>query len=185
MDSNKDIIWKDIEGYEGLYKVSKYGLVKSVATTVRSFNGGFNRKNPRILQIQLSKDGYLIVCLTKNGKSKNLRLHRLVAIAFIPNPNNYPQVDHINAIKEDACYTNLRWCTAKMNTGYTVDTIGNTYRLRGERHSLSKLTGDNVREMRELYKTGNYRKRNLAKKYGVSESAINMAIKRKTWTHID
>ena len=91
-------IWRNVVNYEGLYMVSNLGYVKSL--------GNGNARNPnwqkeRILKSGKDKDGYLLVALFKDGKRKTLRVHRLVAQAFIPNPDNLSQVNHINEIKND------------------------------------------------------------------------------------
>lgn len=100
-------IWKDIAGYEGLYEVSNLGRVKSLITNKilkPSFDG---------------KKNYLFVGLYKKGvKTKLINVHRLVAMAFIPNPNNYPQVNHIDENKINNRADNLEWCTIKYNSNY-------------------------------------------------------------------
>lgn len=103
-------IWKDIVGYEGRYKISNLGRVWVSGKYV----DGRVYKD-RILPLRLDKWGYPIVTLYKKGISKTVKVHRLVAIAFIPNPNNYPCVDHINTDKKDNRVENLSWCTYKMN----------------------------------------------------------------------
>ena len=103
-------IWKDIRDYEGLYQISNIGNVKSL-----------NYKQTgreKILKPSVDKDGYLFVCLCKNRKVKPFKVHRLVAQAFISNPNNYPQVNHKNEIKDDNRLENLEWCDAKYNVNY-------------------------------------------------------------------
>lgn len=110
-------IWKDIKGYEGLYQISNLGNVKSLNYR--------NTDEEKILkQIKHSK-GYLQVGLCKNGKTKKYTTHRLVAEHFIPNPNNLPQIDHINTNKTDNRVENLRWCTIKENNNnpLTIDKI--------------------------------------------------------------
>lgn len=93
-------VWKAIKDYEGMYEVSSCGRVMSL-----------KRKAPRILKACLSTDDYLRVCLSKEGKVRRLAVARLVAEAFIPNPNNLPEVDHINRNRTDNCAENLRWAT--------------------------------------------------------------------------
>lgn len=101
-------IWKNIEGYEN-YQVSNLGRVKSL-------NYHHSGKE-HILKCILNSSGYYKVNLYKDGKTKNLTIHRLVARAFIPNPENKSCIDHINTDKADNRVENLRWCTYKENMG--------------------------------------------------------------------
>ena len=94
--------WKDIIGYEGLYEVSTYGRVRSKGKII----------NPWI------QHGYKSVGLWKNKKCKKHRVHRLVAMAFIPNPNNYPQINHKDEDKSNNNVKNLEWCTQSYNNSY-------------------------------------------------------------------
>ena len=103
-------IWKDIDGYEGLYQVSNYGKVKSLGNE-------FSRKE-KILNFSKNKDGYLQVFLYKEGKRKNCYVHCLVANAFIPNPNNLPTVNHINENKENNVVENLEWMNMKQQVNH-------------------------------------------------------------------
>ena len=100
-------IWKDIEGYEGLYQVSNKGRVKSL------YKG-----SERILKPHDNGRGYLRVHLTKENTSKNIRVHRLVALAFIPNPNNLPEINHRDENKKNNCVENLEWCDRGYNVNY-------------------------------------------------------------------
>lgn len=107
-------IWKDIGGYEGLYQVSNMGKVKSLSRTVKCRE--FTRTiKTRILKQYPRPDGYMQVNLKLNGKQKTLNVHRLVAEAFIPNPENKTDVDHINGNKEINSVSNLRWATRVEN----------------------------------------------------------------------
>ena len=94
-------IWKPIEGYENKYEVSNFGNVKRI-------------KSGRILKPNAVSEGYLRVCLC-DGRWKHKLCHRLVGKAFIENPNNYPQIDHIDADKINNRVENLRWVTNSMN----------------------------------------------------------------------
>ena len=98
-------IWKDVVGYKGSYKISSYGNV---------FSCHINRN----LTPALDKDGYPMVNLCLSGKYKSVRIHRLVAAAFLPNENNLPIVDHKNGNKADNFYLNLRWCNNQQNLSY-------------------------------------------------------------------
>ena len=102
--------WKDIKGYEGLYQVSNLGEVKSL-----NYKGTGKEK---ILIPYTTKKGYKRIGLCKGGKQKQKQIHRLVAIAFIPNINNYPQVNHIDENKANNCAWNLEWCDNKYNANY-------------------------------------------------------------------
>lgn len=99
--------WKNIKGYDGKYQVSDLGRVRSLK------NG-----NSHILKTLLVANGYLQVALCKNGNIKRHLVHRLVADAFIPNPNNLPQVNHKDENKGNNVKTNLEWCTPKYNMNY-------------------------------------------------------------------
>ena len=86
-------IWKDIEGYEGFYQVSNLGRVKSLHRLIKFSNGG-TREYPEKILKQYKANGYWVVGLNNHGKKTQVSVHRLVAEAFIPNPNNLPQVAH-------------------------------------------------------------------------------------------
>ena len=107
-------IWKDIEGYEGIYQVSNLGRVKSLKR--HSVNNA-NTKD-RLLKPSLDSKGYLHVILSKNGIQYNKTIHRLVAQTFIPNPENKPQVNHIDEDKTNNMVCNLEWMTNKENRNH-------------------------------------------------------------------
>lgn len=100
-------IWKDIEGYEGLYQISSLGRVKSL----------YNSKEI-IRKTRINKFGYPYLNLSKNGKKKTFTVHRLVALAFLPNPDNLSQVNHIDEDKTNNRVENLEWCSAKYNANF-------------------------------------------------------------------
>lgn len=108
-------IWKDIEGFEGLYQVSNLGRVKALKRSFVIGNGGIVKHEENILKERKYKSGYCYVGLYKNGKEKKFKIHRLVAQAFIPNPENKPEIDHVNTVRDDNRVENLRWCTRKEN----------------------------------------------------------------------
>lgn len=109
-------IWRDISGYEGWYQVSNLGRVKRLKK-VHCNHGKVNIvEREHILNASTDRKGYLIVALTNNAKNKvHAKVHRLVANAFIDNPENKPQVDHINRIRNDNRVCNLRWVTNTEN----------------------------------------------------------------------
>jgi hypothetical protein len=131
-------IWKDIKGYEGLYQVSNYGRVKSLERIVDHKKTGKVFHKERILK-QNTCYGYKTVILCKNSKTKSERVHRLVAQAFIPNPNNMPQINHKNQIRNDNYYKNLEWCDSKYNNNYgnRSEKIAEQTRKRVEQYDLN------------------------------------------------
>lgn len=107
-------IWKDIEGYEGFYQVSNFGTIKSLSRYIK-FGNKTRYSNERILKFHKDKDGYKKVILQKSGKAQNYLIHRLVAQAFIPNPDNKPQINHKDGDKQNNKVDNLEWCTPSEN----------------------------------------------------------------------
>ena len=108
--------WRSIKGYEGIYEISDTGLVRNLRVDSK------NRTYPgKILTPGKTVSGYPFVFLSVNGKSKNNMIHRLVATAFIPNPHNLPEVNHIDGNKENNNVSNLEWCTRKENLKHAVD----------------------------------------------------------------
>lgn len=105
-------IFKDIEGYEGLYQISNLGNVKALG------NGGSNTSKERILKPTKNQKGYLYVGLCKEGKRKKYKIHRLVAQMFLPNSNNFTEINHKDEDKTNNQVTNLEWCTRAYNMNY-------------------------------------------------------------------
>lgn len=117
---NFNNIWKPINGYEGLYKISNTRKVKSIDRIVYDKNN-----KPKSIKGGIVKEGnngneYKFCYLWKDNKSQRFYIHRLVAETFIPNPNNYKEINHINKNRSDNRVENLEWCTAKYNKTYSL-----------------------------------------------------------------
>ena len=110
--------WKDIKGYEGKYQVSNLGRVYSFYKKDCLKPGNSN--------------GYFYIDLCKNGVSKSFRLHRLVALHFIPNPNNYKEVNHKDEDKTNNKVENLEWCTREYNLNYGTRNKRQSEKLKGQ-----------------------------------------------------
>lgn len=136
--------WKDIHNFEGLYLISNLGNVKSIERYKRN-NNGIQLVRERLLALNPDKDGYLRVCLSKNGIHYAKSVHRLVAESFIPNPNNLPVVNHKNENKQDNRAENLEWCTVQYNTMYGTGRI-KTSMKQGKSVEQLDLDGNVINE---------------------------------------
>lgn len=111
--------WKDVVGYEGIYQVSNLGRIKKLSRIHKDIIGRRQRENEKLKEFWENSDGYSVVQLSKENKGDTFRVHRLVAIAFIPNPLNLPQVNHKKEFEKDNNKVdNLEWCTGKYNCNY-------------------------------------------------------------------
>ena len=165
-------IWKDIQGYDGVYQISNFGRLRRVwKKSYKKPEGEL-----KILNCSFTFDGYVKADLWKNKKRKTYRIHRLLAIEFIENPLNKPQVNHIDGNKTNNNVANLEWCTASENIKHAWDT---GLAKRGEEHGGSKLTQNQVDQIRELI--GLKTQREIAKIFNVSSKTISNIHTGKTW----
>ena len=153
-------MWKEIKGYEGLYSVNRNGTVVSHGGKVIGANKMVTKE--KVLKAHYDRYGYLCVNLYANKKMKSVKVHRLVALTFIPNPENKPQVNHKNGIKDDNYCENLEWVTSGENQKHSYDKLGrkgitNMKGICGKLNVSSKpvvqysLRGDFIKE----YESGN------------------------------
>lgn len=168
-------IWKDIADYENLYQISNRGRVKSLPR-----NG--TCKYEKILTPHKDSKGYYNVSLSKNGKRKIAYIHRLVAEAFIPNPENLPDVYHIDGNPANNDVTNLYWCTHQFILDQ-LRLVGKIKDDRGTKSPNTKLTSDDIIFIRSVYKKGdaNLGLTALANQFKVSKSTISYIINNKTY----
>lgn len=158
--------FKEIEGHKD-YLIYDDGRVYSC-------------KRKIFLSYRFNQNGYKYVNLCKNGKYKSKSIHRLVCESFIDNPNGYREVNHIDGDKSNNDYTNLEWCDRSMNMKH-ASKLGLLHINKGEASNLSKLTKDDIDEIRSMYNTGVYSMSHIGKKFKVSKGAILMIINKKTW----
>lgn len=116
-----DEVWKDIKGFEGLYQVSNLGNVKRLRHGDYKCVQGYHVFPEKLKVLSFDKKGYLQVGLSKNNKQTMRRVHRLVAEAFIPNPNEYPMINHKDENKTNNNVNNLEWCDARYNVIYSLN----------------------------------------------------------------
>lgn len=159
-------IWMPVVGYEDIYIVSSLGAVKRIKTqTNNQYGAGFVLKNNM-------NRGYCSVQLHNGKSAKSMRVHRLVASAFIPNPENKPHINHINGIKHDNRIENLEWCTPSENEKHSYDVLGKI-------SSKCVLSSADVVSISNRYSNGE-KMPVIAKDYGVTVTAIHMAVTGKS-----
>jgi len=115
-------LWRPINTYEGYYEISTFGRVRSLPRLYKNSRGHHRRVKGRVLKLQLDKDGYNTICLRLNRASKHIKVHRGVALAFIPNLEGKPQVNHDDGDKTNNHVDNLEWATSSQNIQHAVDT---------------------------------------------------------------
>lgn len=164
---NSVVLWKPVIGYEGLYEVSNSGEIKSI----------FYGKNPKILKKSKTTTGYYKIELSKNKKRKSFKVHRLVAIAFIPNMENKPNINHIDGNPLNNNIDNLEWCTQKENVIHAVE-IGlksKTYISKNELRRLYLVEKKPVRKLEEIYSVSNTVICDRLKEYGIETRSISQS----------
>ena len=182
MEIIEEEIWKDIKGYEGLYQVSNLGRVKSLERYRKNGKNKGYIKPETILKPLIDSSDYLFVILQIDCLKKHLRINRQVALHFIPNPLNLPEVNHLFGDKSDNRACVLEWSTHSENMKHAFRT-GLRIGLKGEKNPKCKLTKKIVNEIRDKFKTGNYTKLKLSKEYNISDAQIGNIVRFKMWNH--
>lgn len=159
------IVWKAVKLYEGFYEVSNQGNVRNV-------------KSRKTLRHATDRYGYFFVCLCKNGKKKCIRIHRLVAIAFIPNPLSLETVDHIDNNPKNNHHKNLQWMTRKENTRKSL--LGKV----GSSNNAAKLSEDQAVELLTLRNNG-WTYKALSARYKIGKSTVGNIVRGTTWKHLN
>jgi hypothetical protein len=167
----KNMIWKDVVGFEGLYQVSDNGMLRSVDRYVKHFRGGLRMYKGSEKKSRKDGKGYLRTNLKTNGKSFDKRTHVLVCEAFLPNPEGKPIVNHKNGIKDDNRVSNLEWVTYSENVNHALKT-GLTPKKLNDAEVLEILSSNDSQ-------------RKLGIKYNVSASIIHKIKKGTAYKHIE
>lgn len=164
------------------YEISNLGNLRSIDRITYCKNGVGKHFKSRKKAKKENNRGYVMTSLFKDGSEKTLLIHRLVALAFIPNPNNLPEVNHKDGNKRNNCVDNLEWMTSKENQNHARRSgLSNQH---GQYSVNSKLKDHEAIEIRKLWDTGDYSQVKLSSIFNVSTSVIARVIKRKAYTHI-
>ena len=113
----KSEVWKDIPEYEGTYQISNLGNVRSISRSVKGYKSRYCIPT-RLKKKTINASGYEVVGLWKNNRQNLVFIHRLIAEAFIENPNRYPEVNHVDGNKQNNDISNLEWCSPRMNVDH-------------------------------------------------------------------
>ena len=161
------------------YFISNKGRVKSKIRTKINSQSCF--VGEAIIKPYKNKGGYLSIKLCNNSTTRAFFIHRIVALSFIPNPENKPFINHKDCNKLNNNVENLEWCTRKENMQHaSKNNLLSDH--RGENCGMAKLTNEQVISIRNEYVP--HKKLNLAKRYGISTHTLNVLVRRKTWTNI-
>lgn len=170
--------WRNIKSFKN-YQVSSHGNVKRKQSQTIHKDGKITTHKERLLKQQKNHKGYKVITISSSGNKKTLLVHRLVMSAFNP-IKKYMEVNHLDGIKDNNNIENLEWSTPSQNQKHAYN-IGLKFAKKGEKNGMSKLTWIKVNEIRRLYKTGNYKRYELADKYKVSLSCVKDILINRTW----
>lgn len=170
--------WRQVGGYEEFLEVSNLGNVRTVARQI-PLNGGLRYFKSIQCKLCLKRNGYFQVAVRLGGKDKRkwFLVHRIVALAFIPNPENLPQINHKDGNKTNNTVSNLEWCNSSHNQNHAVK-MGLC--SNEESHYKAKLTASEVREIR----ASNDSSKVAGEKYGVDKSTVKAIRRFKTWKYV-
>ena len=179
--------WKEIDRFPD-YMVSDKGRIWTKTRIIKRPSGNYLRKGS-FMKGRDDTHGYLTVNIRNEKQIKNLKIHRIVAKAFLDNPLDKKEVNHINGVKTDNQSFNLEWVTSKENKTHAWElglyTKQDRSKLSGEGNPTSKFTEEQVKEIRKIYSQGGISQKALGKIYGTSQAQIFYIVNRITWKNIE
>lgn len=186
MKKSESIVeWRPVKNYEGIYEINNLGVVKSLSR--KKYCGHKNSKpqltKEKYLKNKIDRLGYVRVKLSKDGKSSLKYVHRILALSFIDNPKNKKEINHIDGNKQNNNLNNLEWTTRSKNMKHAFE-LGLHKAKKGEENNKAKLTKNEVKEIRRLYKKGEYTQTRLGEMFDVSSANINEIVNNKTWKEV-
>lgn len=162
------VIWKDFI-YSNVYEISNIGDFR-------------NKNTGKFLKARVLKTGYMSIAPSHDGKQRHYSLHRIIAIHFIANPNNYEQINHKDGNKINNNILNLEWVTARENVKHSY-TTGLKINPKGPKNPKSKLKIDDILEIKRLLNLKVLQK-DIAKKFNISQSIVSKIKIKKMWEHL-
>lgn len=171
-------VWRPIPGYEGSYEVSSEGRIRTIDRTFITVSGAKQRKRSRLMELMPARGGYLRVCLYRDGVGQGAQVHRLVAAAFLSNPEGKPHVNHVNFVKTDNRLVNLEWVTQSENQQHSAR-HGRFNPILNPKRAL-KYSAETIAEFRERVRNGE-RAGTIRREYGISSAHADRIAKGTTW----
>ena len=179
-------IWKPLRGYEGLYEVSNKGRIKSLPRNyLRKRKGRKDhivKVKGKVLKQCVGTTGYYIIRIRKDKKCKTKKVHRLIAKTFLPEIKGCNIVNHIDGNRLNNSIENLEWTTHQGNSDNAIER--GSIDMKGSKHYFAKLTEQDVIQIRELWRSGNYTQVEIANMFNVGRKNITKIVNRQRWTHI-
>jgi len=172
--------WRDVPEFEGLYKVSDWGRVRSLDRVTVDSLGRLRRFKGRVLKFKLDRVGYHLVNLCRDGDQATYKVHRLVLLAFVREPEPGQECRHLNGDPADNRLENLAWGTSAENK---ADKLEHGTDNRGPKHPNAKLTEADVLAIRAM--AGDYSQTALGRMFSVSKSQIGKIIRCEKWAHLN